>query len=223
MSQSSSDLRVRRTQKLIRDALIELVEERSFDAITVGDITRRAMVSRTAFYRYYRDKFDLVEKLYEEMMTMVVGELYSIRQGALDHFDQQPQLNSWSRFFEQAERVLPVPEPIVKYFEHVLEYESLYHALLGGKGSPWFVMKMRGHLTRTASKDLQELATALGQNSLTNCPAYADGLVPALIAAQLIDSTIWWLEQDTPYSSRQMATFYYRVMCSILKDVPKWD
>jgi AcrR family transcriptional regulator len=223
MSQSSSDLRVRRTQKLIRDALIALIEERSFDAITVGDITRRAMVSRTAFYRYYRDKFDMVEKLYEEIMNTVIGELDLVRQGALDHFDRQPQLDSWSRFFEQAERVLPVPEPIVKYFDHVLEYESLYHALLGGKGSSWFVMKMRVQLTHIASKDLQELATALGQKSLTTCSAYADGLVPALIAAQVIDSTTWWLEHGKPYSPRQMATFCYRVMCSILKDVPKWE
>jgi AcrR family transcriptional regulator len=47
MSQTSGDLRVRRTQKLIRDAFIALIEERSFDAITVGEIANRAMVSRT--------------------------------------------------------------------------------------------------------------------------------------------------------------------------------
>ena len=65
MSQNSSDLRVRRTQKLLREALIALIEERSFDAITVGEIAERAMVSRAAFYRHYQDKYDLVEKIFE--------------------------------------------------------------------------------------------------------------------------------------------------------------
>ncbi len=49
MSHNSGDLRVRRTQKLLREALIALIEERSFDAITVGEIAERAMVSRAAF------------------------------------------------------------------------------------------------------------------------------------------------------------------------------
>ena len=43
MTQNSDDLRVRRTRKLIREALIALIEERSFDAITVGEIAKRAM------------------------------------------------------------------------------------------------------------------------------------------------------------------------------------
>jgi AraC-like DNA-binding protein len=56
LTQNSDDLRVRRTRKLLREALIELIGERSFDTITVGDISQRAMVSRAAFYRHYQDK-----------------------------------------------------------------------------------------------------------------------------------------------------------------------
>ncbi len=40
MTQPESNLRVRRTQKLLREALIELIEERSFEALTIGEITR---------------------------------------------------------------------------------------------------------------------------------------------------------------------------------------
>ena len=53
MTQSLPNLRVRRTQKLLREALIVLIEERGFEAITVGELTERAMVSRAAFYRNY--------------------------------------------------------------------------------------------------------------------------------------------------------------------------
>ena len=39
MAQAANNLSVRRTQKLLREALIELIEERGFDALTVGEIT----------------------------------------------------------------------------------------------------------------------------------------------------------------------------------------
>ena len=72
MSQNSDDLRIRRTRKLLREALIALIEERGFDAITVGEIAERAMVSRAAFYRHYQDKYDLVEKIFAEMAEAVM-------------------------------------------------------------------------------------------------------------------------------------------------------
>jgi AcrR family transcriptional regulator len=45
---------------------IELAAERGFDAITVGDIARRAGVNRATFYRHYQDKYDLAVVLMEE-------------------------------------------------------------------------------------------------------------------------------------------------------------
>src|SRR5258708_20243732 len=78
MAQQGNNLRLRRTRKLLREALIALIEERGFEALTVGEITERAMVSRAAFYRNYRDKYDLVEQIFEEAMSALlstVGEL----------------------------------------------------------------------------------------------------------------------------------------------------
>jgi AcrR family transcriptional regulator len=101
MTQPVSNLRVRRTQKLLREALIELIEERGFEALTIGELTSRAMVSRAAFYRNYQDKYDLVEQIFEEAMSALlnaVGEL------GREH----------------------PPEIWVKFFEHIAQYERLY-------------------------------------------------------------------------------------------------
>ena len=75
MSQSANDLRVTRSQRFIREALIDLIEERGFDALSVGEITARAMVSRATFYRHYRDKYDLVEQIYAEAMQALFGAI----------------------------------------------------------------------------------------------------------------------------------------------------
>ncbi|SDT54431.1 transcriptional regulator, TetR family [Paenibacillaceae bacterium GAS479] len=68
MRNPNTDLRVIRTKESIRNALVELINERSFEAITVKDITTRARINRGTFYAYYQDKFDLMTKCEEELM-----------------------------------------------------------------------------------------------------------------------------------------------------------
>src|SRR5579863_8436947 len=113
MTRPEGNVRVRRTQKLLREALIELIEEHSFEAITVGAIAARAMVSRAAFYRNYQDKYDLVEQIFDEAMRALLNAVGDL---GTDHPSEL-----W-----------------VAFFEHIAAYERLYRALLGQKGSPWF-------------------------------------------------------------------------------------
>src|SRR6478672_2940870 len=108
MSQQGKNLRLRRTQKLLREALIELIEERGFETLTIGEITARAMVSRAAFYRNYQDKYDLVEQIFEEAMSALLS--------AAGDLGREHPAEVW-----------------VTFFEHIAEYERLYRALLGRK------------------------------------------------------------------------------------------
>ena len=62
------DLRIQRTQKSIKQAFFELIEEEGFDHISVKDITARAMISRNTFYLHYSDKFDLLNKICDEIV-----------------------------------------------------------------------------------------------------------------------------------------------------------
>lgn len=62
------DLRIKRTQKSIKNAFYELIEEKGFDHISVKYITERAMISRNTFYLHYNDKFDLLNKICDELV-----------------------------------------------------------------------------------------------------------------------------------------------------------
>ena len=44
------DRRIKRTQKLLQEALIELTLEKGFDDVTIRDITERADVGYTTFF-----------------------------------------------------------------------------------------------------------------------------------------------------------------------------
>jgi AcrR family transcriptional regulator len=57
------DPRIRRTRKLLQGALGALLQSKSFDEISVQDITEAATVNRATFYDHYTDKFALLEAL----------------------------------------------------------------------------------------------------------------------------------------------------------------
>jgi AcrR family transcriptional regulator len=130
LPRQQGDLRVRRTRTLLRSALVELIEERGLDHVTVGQLTERAMVSRAAFYRNFRDKYQLVEQIFDEAISELVGAVAD---------DESPLEERWVRFFD-----------------HIAEYERLYGALLGQSGSPWFVNRMRATLAEMAKQHLPD-------------------------------------------------------------------
>ena len=54
------DLRIRRTYKLLFEALLSLLERQPFEKISVIDICDKAMVHRTTFYKHFADKYQLL-------------------------------------------------------------------------------------------------------------------------------------------------------------------
>ena len=61
------DPRVKRTRQLLQQALMDLMREKSFQAITVQDIAERATVNRVTFYAHFQDKYALLEYTMREM------------------------------------------------------------------------------------------------------------------------------------------------------------
>lgn len=57
------DPRIRRTRRLLQDALLKLLKEKEFDKISVQDISEAATVNRATFYAHYDDKFALLGEL----------------------------------------------------------------------------------------------------------------------------------------------------------------
>ena len=50
------------------DALYALMQSRTIEELTVGEILERAHVSRSSFYRRYRDKYELLTRSYERIL-----------------------------------------------------------------------------------------------------------------------------------------------------------
>ncbi|CAD2072403.1 TetR/AcrR family transcriptional regulator [Phocicoccus pinnipedialis] len=71
------DLRVVKTLSAIDKAFLELLQEKTFDQITIKEICDRAIINRATFYSHYTDKFQLIESYQETLVKGIREILYS--------------------------------------------------------------------------------------------------------------------------------------------------
>jgi AcrR family transcriptional regulator len=127
---ASEDLRVKRTHKLILEAMIELTAQKGFSAVTVRDITKHAGINRATFYRHYRDKSDLLDQY-----AQAVYELP----------DAPP---------EAGPRISI--KGMVKLFEHIQANARFFRVMLGKNGAPAFSEKIRQFIQKRLRRSLPE-------------------------------------------------------------------
>lgn len=60
-----------RNHKILADALMSLVEEKSFEKITVRDLCHRAHLNHSTFYRQYHNKYELLMDIFPEFVEDV--------------------------------------------------------------------------------------------------------------------------------------------------------
>jgi AcrR family transcriptional regulator len=103
-----TDRRVRKTRQQLGDALVALILEKGYDAITIQDITDRADVAHATFYRHYRDK----DELLAQKLNEVIREIEAL---------------TYKSSLQDAEGYL--------IFKHAQENSALYRILLSSPGT----------------------------------------------------------------------------------------
>ena len=63
----SGDQRTRMTKQLIRKAFMELLREKPIHSISIRELCGLAGINRGTFYAHYKDIYDLLEQIEEEM------------------------------------------------------------------------------------------------------------------------------------------------------------
>lgn len=69
------------TKHALAKAMKELLEEQSFEKISISDICEKCSMNRKSFYYHFRDKFDLVNWIFDT-------EFIALNQNKLDHLQQ---------------------------------------------------------------------------------------------------------------------------------------
>ena len=121
--QKKEDRRVRRTKKLLTQALTQLLQEKQINEITVKELTDLADMNRGTFYLYYKDMFDMLEKI-EDGLFEALDAIISLHEH--DDVSQQtkPILLDLFRFIEDNQemcRVLLSPHGDMNFLHRLNE------------------------------------------------------------------------------------------------------
>lgn len=66
------------TNTYIKKALIKLLKDYKFNLITINQIIKEAEITRSTFYRYYEDKYDLLNVIEEEIIDRIKSTRNSV-------------------------------------------------------------------------------------------------------------------------------------------------
>ena len=88
-----------RSKKLITDALVELLDEKTLDRITVTDIVKRANINRGTFYAHYESVSDVVTSIFGNSFEIIKDSISSFQEN--DSFDMGIMLKKLQSVMEQ--------------------------------------------------------------------------------------------------------------------------
>lgn len=175
MPNLKSDRRSQRTQRTIHEALMSLLQEKRYDAITVQDIIDRADVGRSTFYAHYQDKEDLMSSLLVHLM---------------DVLSQMPGRKAATGL----ESLIPARD----IFEHVQQNLHLFKGMLRGRGLELFFEKGQDYWSEKIAAALQEEIPTGKQ------PAVPIPVTAHFVAGSFVTILRWWLDNKMPYSPEEM-------------------
>ena len=120
MNEQKENRRVRMTRRLLKDALLELLEEQDLSNISVTAICEAADVHRSTFYKYYTEPSDVLREIEEDYLNRIPCP------SAVP--DQQGR-----------ERLLL---STTAFFDYVKENEKAFRVLFGKTGDSGFAARL---------------------------------------------------------------------------------
>ncbi|OEU91355.1 TetR/AcrR family transcriptional regulator [Streptomyces oceani] len=181
----AADPRVRRSERALQIAVLDLVGERDLESITIADITRRAGVGRATFYLHYKDRDDALLAAVEESVAEVARRA---AQCCPTHFTAG---------------AVGTPEPLVSLFVYFHENIRLYRVLFGPDGSARLAHRVRIAVTEQITQELADLDVPApsGRGRLVVTRAAR----AAFLAGALLGTVAAWLEADDPPHAQEVA------------------
>ncbi|MBQ3611495.1 MAG: TetR family transcriptional regulator [Firmicutes bacterium] len=110
---NNEDLRIIKTRLAIKGAFFDMLAVKSFEKITVSDITDKALINRGTFYSHYKDKYDLMEQIENEVLDDIGNFVSLLTEESIDKAFHENQ---------------PLPHiiPLLKYTEENAQCLALF-------------------------------------------------------------------------------------------------
>ncbi len=113
MQNENDDRRVKYTRMVLEDSLIELLQKKHIDKISVKEICEKADINRSTFYAHYSDPNDLLQRIVQSAMN-----------------DLNDYMDNFSYLDSGAESI----QIISRIFEYIIANAGLFKVILGENG-----------------------------------------------------------------------------------------
>lgn len=184
MAKQKEDRRIQRTKQIMREALIELMLEKSYEKITIQEIIDRANVGRATFYNHYQDKDDLLLRGVAEIATEHQSKF---AHSQYDKPEKQKSINTAGMFM------------------HSQQNERMHQVMFKRNRENLILERVRSFLYDNVEQQLVQLADDPEQIAVP-IPIMAQFLTGGILS--LIN---WWHEQNFPYSPEEMDEFFQQM------------
>jgi len=188
----------RKTKQLIQNAFLKILEKKSFETITVGEIAKEAHINRGTFYLHYKDKYDLQEKMEEELFAKLG-----------DSIDQlQARYTSTITFEKEQEQLAST---LFRFFE---SYSNVLKIFLSVHGSTGFHFRMRDAFIEKLRMNLEK-----NEHFVKNLKVPIDYFL-SFISAAFLGLIEQWIQNGMDKTPEEMTAMYVEII-SFIKNSPQ--
>ena len=171
------------TKKLIKQAFTLLMKEKGFQTLTVSDITRKAGINRGTFYLHYVDKYDLLEKLENDL----INDLKDIL------------LKKYDNHYDNPREIIPY-QAILSALYYVKNDFDFIQVLISEQGDMAFINRFKDLLQRSMKEGI--LKTGVLNYSRLGLPEdYANEILLSSVAAVIL----LWIKKGGIESPEEIA------------------
>jgi AcrR family transcriptional regulator len=174
MSDRLVDRRIQKTLQHLQTALVELIAEKDYDAITIQEILDRANVGRSTFYAHFENKDQLLRSL-----LALLNE----------HFEAGiRRMSEEQKTYEENSDQMPF-----RALQFVEQNHRLFKAMLGETAPSRHPNPLHDYLFALTQEHFRQMIR------LKHRDAPRLELAAQFYASAFIGALIWWLENDRPY------------------------
>ena len=182
------DRRQRKTREAIFAAFADLLAEKDFGQITVGEIIDRADVGRATFYAHFETKDYLLKELCEELFCHIFDAVHEKACGHRHIF------------------ACEAPDSVFLHlFQHLLRDDHHVLKLLSGQNNELFLRYFESGLRRLVESQLPLFEARKHE-------ALPDSFWVHHIVSTLVETVKWWADNGMKESPETIAEYFYLVV-----------
>jgi AcrR family transcriptional regulator len=165
------------TNQKIMQAFVTLAKSKPVAKITVSDIIHVAAINRSTFYRHYLDKYDLVEKIENQ----VIADIQAVE------------------LQQNAEIQMTTRESLNRFLNTIKHHQPLLAVLISKNGDIEFSVRLLAVFYNAIGQTIQDMTTGMDTKQRDIMSAY--------YASQIYGIVLFWVHNFKKYDKEYVLNF----------------